>query len=132
MSECVQGSTASLVTAVPRLAVGGQVPGTQLAGMLQARTQQVGTEYAGTDYAGTDYAGAERGGAERGGAERGGPELGGPELARAQQEAAGRAPMLRRARRAGRNEAALSPIQLETVLAARGRHGSSRGRSQHG
>ena len=133
MSECVQGSTASLVTAVPRRAVRGQVPGTQLAGMPQARTQQ---------------AGAERAGAERAGAERAGGGYAGPGTCRAtvrdepdaalagaplstrdrqflsklvhwdKRNAAAVASLLRRARRAGRNETALSPFQLETVLAA--------------
>jgi hypothetical protein len=168
MSERVQGSTASLVTAVPRqaasgqgLGAGGPVANGQGLGMPElapALVTKAGTEQAGAQQAGAQQAGAAdptpmtarqlaaRPVAPRpvtpgSGSSMPGPcratvrdELeaaltGAPLCARDRQflsklvhwdkrNAASVASLLRRARRAGRNEAALTPVQLETVLAA--------------
>ena len=114
MSECGQGSTASLVTAVPRSAV----PGPAVPGPAVPRPVAPGT--------GTSGPGACRATVRD---ELDAALTGAPLSTRDRQflsklvhwdkrNAASVASLLRRARRAGRNEAALTPVQLETVLAA--------------
>jgi hypothetical protein len=176
MSERVQGSTASLVTAVPMQAPRGQGLGArgpvangqglgmpaltpELAPSLapEAGTQQAGTQQAAARQAGARQEAAEptpmtarqlavRPVAPRPVAPGSGSSVPGPCRATVRDEleavltgaplstrdrqflsklvhwdkrnAASVASLLRRARRAGRDEAALTPVQLETVLAA--------------
>ena len=159
MSECVQGGTASLVTAVPRQAGRGQdalpYAGAQSAGALQQTAHPtpmtVRQLAAGPGTPVAPLPVAPRPVAPRPAAPRPvapGNGTSGPGACRAtvrdeldaalagaplstrdrqflsklvhwdKRNAASVASLLRRARRAGRNEAALTPVQLETVLAA--------------
>ena len=153
MSECGQGSTASLVTAVPRQGVRGQ-DALQYAGAQPAGSQQTAhpapmtarqlaaapvapiaprpvaprpvAPRPATPGTGTSGPGARRATVRD---ELDAALAGAPLSTRDRQflsklvhwdkrNAASVASLLRRARRAGRNEAALTPVQLETVLAA--------------
>jgi hypothetical protein len=145
MSEGVQGSTASLVAAAPRQAPRGQGLGPR---RPVAEAQQAGAQQAGaadpTPMTARQL--ATRPVAPRPVAPGSGSSMPGPCRATVRDEleaalsgaplstrdrqflsklvhwdkrnAASVASLLRRARRAGRNEAALTPVQLETVLAA--------------